>query len=219
MTEQTERLIIQLCALGAVDAALVLAALFGRSELSSRSCVMINLAVVVFLRRPAPGSFISDMKSLPAIAAAGAIIVQVTGSEIRLIELLSTSAVRRVRDPFKEALSSCYRGVSADDALGKSSSSLPFQGLAAGLKGLQAGRNIETVASQTARSGTDLTSHYQRALGTMETRISVVQGAAFFLPMISLIAFSRFSSGPFDALAVCALSFSSLRYLARLAEV
>jgi hypothetical protein len=82
---------------------------------------------------------------------------------------------------------------------------------------LEVGGKVDSIGGQAAMWGLDLNRYYTSAIGTLETRLSVVQGISFFLPMLILISFSRFFAGPFDALATCSLSFSSLRFVVAMA--
>jgi hypothetical protein len=212
------RLLLHLGALGGADAAVMALAACGLIKVSPLSASMLNLAIVLYLRRGKAGRLVVEMKSLPAIAAAGTIVVQVTGSKFKLIELLSTSSVGKLRTAFLGALSSCYRGEPIGEALERASTSLPFQGMRSGLRGLDEGRTLETVSGQAAFSGLDLDRYYTKAIGTLETRVSLLQGVAFFLPLMALIVFPRFLSGQFDAVALTALATSSLRYISRVTE-
>jgi hypothetical protein len=196
-----------------VDAMVLVATLKGLVVVSPLSASLLNVSVVLFLRRGRGRGLAVELKSLPALAAAGTIVVQVTGSRIRLFELLSTSPIRKVSDSFGAALASCYRGVGVEDALEEAARSLPYQGMSKGMRHLGGGQGVETVESEAVLSGLDLNRYYMNALETLETRASLLQAMAFFSPMISLIAFPRFFGGPFDAAALCLFALSALGFV------
>ena len=133
------------------------------------------------------------------------------------MDLLSSSSNNHVAPPFRRATASCYRGRAVDDVVREASAGLPFSGIKQGLMSLEIGGKTDSIGGQAATSGLDLDRYYTSAIGTLETRLSVVQGIGFFLPMLVLISFSRFLAGPFDALATCSLSFSSLRFVVAMA--
>jgi hypothetical protein len=203
----------QLLLAAVADAAILVAVLNGFITVSPLSAAMFNVSLVITLRRPKGEGLASELKALPALAAAGTIVVQVTGSRIRLFELLAASSVEKVRRSFGGALASCYRGEGVEEALEDAAGSLPYQGLRKGMGRLGGGQGVETVGSEAALSSLDLNSYYVKALETLETRASLLQALAFFSPMISLIAFPRFFGGAFDAAALLLFSLSALRFV------
>ncbi|HVP23651.1 MAG TPA: hypothetical protein VMS77_07040 [Conexivisphaerales archaeon] len=201
-----------LLAVAATDAAALALAIGGLISISTVSLPMLNVAVVLVLKRRKRSS-LKQIRSLPALAAAGTMVLQITGSRTRLVEMLSSSSVEGIDVAFLRALSLCYRGAGVDEAISRASSSLPYKGLGNGVRRIRSGLGLETVRSETAASALDLDGYYAKALGSFETRVSVVQGMAFFLPMLVLITFPRYASGAFGAFAVSFLAFSAMRYL------
>jgi hypothetical protein len=180
---------------------------------SSASFILLNLAIAFLAQRRRSDGGAADMKRLPALAAGGTLVVEVTRSRIRLVELLASSPVQGVRAAFVGALAACYRGEAVNELLRTASRSLPYEGMRKGLEALIVDEGVEDPGSEASLSALDLSKYYDDSLQTIETRASLLQTAAFFTPVVTLIVFTRFLAGPVDALVATAFMFSMLRYV------
>lgn len=202
------------CAAGA-DAGCLGLSFFLKEPYPGFSLVVMNVSIVLAIRPRTARNNLEHLRQLPAVAAAGALALEITGSKLRMMELFARSNLPQLSGAFANAIRECYRGKSVDSQLQRGAESLPFGGLKKGIARLRGKGATEAATSEAALSSIDLEEYYQRALSSLETRASLYQAAAFFAIVITTAFLPQLFATEAGSLAFVITQASCLHVLRR----
>lgn len=180
---------------------------------SSPSLVVLNLAVTAHFIWPEEGDSREEARALPAVASAATMIAKVTGSKVKLMEFLSSCGVGRLEGAFRRSMDSLYAGESVEKAMKEATARLRSPGFGRSLSAIRGRGGLVTVGGQVELAALDLDLIYERALGSMESRLAVCQTVAFFAPLLLTFYLPQFVSGVAEASAALAVQSVLLRGL------